>query len=99
MSQFTDGNAEGYRQVPRLSRVPVLAKIALKSLAILTGNLTGTLRGAQVHVPQLIQTSNTECEIVKVISITEFFYDDQNAPYTPLPEYDLEQSTCYPILL
>ena len=52
MSQFTDGNAEGYRQVPRLSRVPVLTKITLKSLAILTGNLTGTLRGAQVHVPR-----------------------------------------------
>ena len=32
--------------------VPVLTKTTLKSLAILTGNLTGTLRGAQVHVPR-----------------------------------------------
>ena len=98
MSQFTDGNAEGYRKVPRLSRVPVLTKITLKSLAILMGNLAGTLRGAQVTCSPLIQTSNTECEIVKVISITDFFYDDQNAPYTPLPEPDLKRSPCFSII-
>ena len=41
-----------YRQVPRLSRVPVLAKITLNSLAIQTGNLAGKSRGTRVHVPR-----------------------------------------------
>jgi hypothetical protein len=52
----------------------------------------------QEHVPPLIQTSsNTESEIVKVSSITNFFYDDPT-PYAPLPEHILEKSPCYPII-
>ena len=100
MSQFTDGNAEEDRKVSRLSRVPVLTKITLKSLAILTGNLAGTLRGAQVTCSPIHDTSSldTERETVKVSSITDFFYDNPNVPYTPLPEHDLEQSPCFSII-
>ena len=48
----------------------------------------------------LIQTlSNTESEIVKVSTITDFFYDDPTMPYTPLPDHDLDQSPCYPIIV
>jgi hypothetical protein len=47
----------------------------------------------------LIQTSsNIESEIVKVSSITIFFYDDPTMPYAPLPDHDLDQSPCYPII-
>jgi hypothetical protein len=42
--------------------------------------------------------SSTNSEVTKVISVTDFFYDDPTMPYTPLPEYDLDQSTCYPII-
>ncbi|MGA9842286.1 MAG: hypothetical protein WBP64_16065 [Nitrososphaeraceae archaeon] len=41
---------------------------------------------------------DTERETVKVSSITDFFYDDPNVPYTPLPEHDLEQSPCFSII-
>ena len=51
----------------------------------INGKPDGNIEGRASTCSPLIQTSNTECEIVKVISITEFFYDDQNAPYTPLP--------------
>ena len=40
------------RKVPRLSRVPVLVKITLNSLAIPTGNLAEKSRGTRVHVPR-----------------------------------------------
>jgi hypothetical protein len=30
--------------------------------------------------------------------IDEFFYDDPNEPYRPLPEHTLEQSQCYTII-
>ena len=67
-----------YRQVPRL---PVLMKTTLKTLVIITGNLTGTLRDVQVHIPPPNQTSpNTESEIVKVNPTTNFFYDDPTTP-------------------
>ena len=35
-------------------------------------------------------------ETARVISVTEFLYDDPEAPYTPLSEHDLDQSPCYP---
>ena len=98
MSQFTYDYVEGYRQVPRLSRVPVLAKPTLKSLAILTGNLTDIEGRASTCSPLIQTSSNTESEIVKVSTITDFFYDDPTMPYTPLPEHDLDQSPCYPII-
>jgi hypothetical protein len=34
-----------------------------------------------------------------MISVEEFFYDDSNnTPWKPLPEHDLKQSPCYPII-
>ena len=33
-----------------------------------------------------------------IISVDEFFYDDPNTPWKPLPEYDLKQSPYYPII-
>jgi hypothetical protein len=35
---------------------------------------------------------------VKVSLITNFFYDDPNKSWTPLPEHNLDQSPCYPII-
>jgi hypothetical protein len=32
-----------------------------------------------------------------IISV-EFFHDDPNTPWKPLPEHNLEQSPCYPII-
>ena len=33
-----------------------------------------------------------------IISVDEFFYNDPNTPWKPLPEHDLKQSPCYPII-
>ena len=33
-----------------------------------------------------------------IISIEEFFHDNPNTPWKPLPEHDLRQSICYPII-
>jgi hypothetical protein len=33
-----------------------------------------------------------------IISLEEFFYDDPNTPWEPLPEHTLEQSPCYPVI-
>jgi hypothetical protein len=33
-----------------------------------------------------------------IISVEEFFYDDPNTPWKPLPEHDLNQRPCYPII-
>ena len=54
----------------------------------------------QVHVPRYIRhfIINTESEIVKVSTITDFFYDDPTIPYAPLPDHNLDQSPCYPII-
>jgi hypothetical protein len=35
---------------------------------------------------------------MKVSSITDFFYDDPNKPWEPLPEHTLYQSPCQPII-
>jgi len=32
-----------------------------------------------------------------IVSVEEFFYDDPNIPWKPLPEHDLK-SPCYPII-
>ena len=42
--------------------------------------------------------SNTNSQATKVISITDFFYDDPTMPYAPLPAHDLDQSPCYVII-
>jgi len=31
-------------------------------------------------------------------SIEDFFHDDLNLPYRPLPEHALEDSSCYPVI-
>jgi hypothetical protein len=41
---------------------------------------------------------DTEHERINLSSITDFFYDDPSMPYTPLPEHDLDQSPCNPII-
>ena len=33
-----------------------------------------------------------------ITSVEEFFNDDHNTPWKPLPEHDLKQSPCYPII-
>jgi hypothetical protein len=33
-----------------------------------------------------------------IISVEEFFYDNPNIPWRPLPEHDLKASPCYPII-
>ena len=33
-----------------------------------------------------------------IVSVEEFFYDDPNTPWKPLPEHDLKQSPCYAII-
>lgn len=45
-----------------------------------------------------IPPSDTEHRTAKVISVSDFLYDDPDAPYTPLPEHHLDQSPCYPII-
>jgi len=64
------------------------------------GKPGGNIEGHASSCSPLIQTSNTESEIVKVSvsTITDFFYDDPTVPYAPLPEHDLDQSPCYQII-
>jgi hypothetical protein len=35
-------------------------------------------------------------KISPITSVDEFFYDNPNTPWKPLPEHDLKQSPCYP---
>ena len=42
--------------------------------------------------------SNTNSEVTKVISVTDFFYDDPTMPYVALPDHKLDQSPCCPII-
>ena len=35
---------------------------------------------------------------VPIISVEEFFHDDSKTSWRPLPEHDLKQSPCYPII-
>jgi hypothetical protein len=42
--------------------------------------------------------SNTNSGATKVISITDFFYDDPTMPYLALPDHKLDQSPCFPII-
>jgi hypothetical protein len=45
-----------------------------------------------------VSLSNEGLDEVKVSSITNFFYDDPNKPWEPVPEHDLDQSPCHPII-
>jgi hypothetical protein len=42
--------------------------------------------------------SNTNSEVTKVTSVTDFFYDDPTVPYVALPDHKLDQSPCCPII-
>jgi hypothetical protein len=33
-----------------------------------------------------------------IVSVDEFFYDNPNTRWKPLPEHDLKESPCYPII-
>jgi hypothetical protein len=37
-------------------------------------------------------------KIKRIITIEDFFYDDPNLPWKPLPKHALVQSPCYPII-
>jgi hypothetical protein len=66
----------------------------------ISGKPGGNIEGHASTCSPIHDTSSvdTEHETVKVSSITDFFYDDPNVPYTPLPEHDLEQSPCFSII-
>jgi hypothetical protein len=34
----------------------------------------------------------------QIVSVEEFFHDDPNTPWKPLPEHDLKASPCYSII-
>jgi hypothetical protein len=34
-----------------------------------------------------------------IVTVEDFFYDDPNTPWKPLPDHDLKQSPCYPLLI
>jgi hypothetical protein len=71
----------------------------LKSLAISTGNIGDVKGHASSCSPlNIVSLSNEGLDKVKVSSITNFFHDDQNMPWMPLPEHDLDQSPCYHII-
>jgi hypothetical protein len=42
--------------------------------------------------------TNGSMKTNQVVSIEEFFHDDLNTAWKPLPEHDLKQSPCYPII-
>jgi hypothetical protein len=33
-----------------------------------------------------------------IVPVDEFFHDDPNTPWKPLPDHDLKRSPCYPII-
>jgi hypothetical protein len=64
------------------------------------GKLGGEVKGhAHSCSPLNIDSfDNESLDEVKVSSITDFFYDDPNKPWEPLPKHDLDQSPWYPII-
>ncbi|MGA7898986.1 MAG: hypothetical protein WCA39_09020 [Nitrososphaeraceae archaeon] len=63
-------------------------KFMPKSVAIQTGNMTGEV-GARANSCSPLHnaaSSNTNSDLTKVISVTDFFYDDSTVPYVALPE-------------
>jgi hypothetical protein len=47
----------------------------------------------------IVSLSNEGLDKVKVSSITNFFHDDPNMPYLPLPEHAFDQNPYYPIIV
>jgi hypothetical protein len=64
------------------------------------GKPDGEVKGHAHSCSPLNEASfdNEGLDEVKVSSITDFFYDDPNKSWEPLPEHDLDQSPCYPII-
>lgn len=64
------------------------------------GKLDGEVKGRAHSCSPLndVSLSNKDLNSMKVSSITDFFYDDPNKPWEPLPEYTLDQSPCQPII-
>jgi hypothetical protein len=60
------------------------------------GNVEG--RSSSCSPLHDVPSSDTEHETAKVSTVTDFFYDDPNMPYTPLADHDLDHSPCYPII-
>ncbi len=70
-----------------------------KSLAIQTRNLTGKYgRASSYSLLHHASLSNNNSEATKVISVTDFFYDDPTMPYLALPDHKLNRSPCCPII-
>ncbi len=68
-------------------------------MAIQTEKFDGEVGGAtSCSAIHDVSSVDMEHEAVKFSSITDFPYDDPNAPYEPLPEHDLDQSPCHPII-
>jgi hypothetical protein len=94
MLEFTGGGAEESSPVPRLD----------ENHGQITSDTNGKLDGeVGAHVnscsPLLnASLSNTNSEATKVISITDFFYDDPTMPYVALPDHKLDHSPCCPII-
>ena len=80
--------------------VPSLTKTTLKFLAIPTGKLCGEAEARPSSFSPIpgLTSSDAEHKTAKVISVTDLLYDDPEAPYVPLPEHNLDQSPCYPII-
>ncbi len=64
------------------------------------GNLAGKSTGYASSCSPLhhASLSSTNSEAAKVISVTDFFYDDPTMPYVALPDHELDQSPCCHII-
>lgn len=92
MSQFTDGNAEGYLPRSDENQAQIASDIHGKPDGEVEARASSC---SPLHNASL---SNTNSEATKVISITDFFYDDPTMPYVALPDHKLDQSPCCPII-
>ena len=65
------------------------------------GKPDGNLEGRANPCSPLCEVSspNMELDTVNVSSITDFFYDDSTILYAPLPDHDINQSPCYPVIV
>ena len=96
MSQFTDGNAEESSPTfPVSGSDENHAEIASDINWKLGRNVQGR---ACLFSPLPTESAIYTEDTTSLNSITNFFHDDPNVPYTRPPERTLEQSPCYPII-
>jgi hypothetical protein len=64
------------------------------------GKPSGEVEGYTSSCSPLHNTSLSKpnSEATKVISVTDFFYDDPTMPYVALPDHELDQSPCCSII-